>query len=52
MVWYGMVPYRELFQLHSFIHSFIQPPSSCSPQWAQSRDAVTARRDGIGGGGV
>lgn len=25
MVWYGMVLFRQLFQLHSFIHSFIHP---------------------------
>lgn len=50
MVWYGMMPFRQLFQLDSSIHSFTQ--LFRFPMGTTSRDAVTARRDGIGGGGV
>lgn len=51
MVWYGAfsstVP-------TSFIYSFIHSPTQLFrfPMGTTSRDAVTARRDGIGGGGV
>lgn len=50
MVWYGMVLFRQLFQLHSFIH--LPTQLFRFPMSTTSRDAVTARRDGIGGGGV